>query len=326
MKRDADGAVSDPKALVAPHAERGYDHLIEACRSTAAACPEIRSLTHLTLNTVDFCVRAAAATPFEDALPWEDDVEVEGRPARRLVRWVSELDAAMRPLNTGELMRVLAVTRSAGAQCSRLREGQYVVGVSATGAGGDAVDRAVNAMVTDLRTRHYQQGDELPGGELGRPKRVLDGQVPLVMHVLTPDQDEESRLRGIWQRHVNPYDLQYAGYYRRHSPVCVGDAFEHGELVDTFLVVPVQTRRALYRDLVFRLGSALVELTDILRPVTGDPVERLVLDVQEGAVYVHWLDAAAGDFLVGVTVRQREVAVAEERLADLIAELRPGPR
>ncbi|MFI2642315.1 hypothetical protein [Streptomyces sp. NPDC018610] len=326
MKRDADGAVSDPKALVAPHAERGYDHLIEACRTTAAACPEVRSLTHLTLNTVDFCVRAAAAAPFEDALPWEDEVEVEGRPARRLVRWVTEMDAAMRPLNTGELMRVLAVTRSAGAQCSRLRDGQYVVGISATGPGSDAVDGAVSTMVTGLRTDHYQQGDELPGGEPGRRKRALDGHVPLVMHVLTPDRDEESRLRGIWQRHVNPYDLQYAGYYRRRSAVCVGDAFEHGELADTFLVVPVQTRRALYRDLVFRLGSALVDLADILRPLTGDPLERLVLDVQEGAVYVHWLDPAAGDFVVGVTVRQKEVAVAEERLTDLVAELRPYAR
>ncbi|MFF8594196.1 hypothetical protein ACF061_22630 [Streptomyces sp. NPDC015220] len=326
MKRDADGAVSDPKALVAPHAERGYDHLIEACRTTAARCPEVRSLTHLTLNAVDFSIRAAAAVPFSDALPWDDEVEVEGRPARRLVRWVTEMDAAMRPLNTGELMRVLAVTRSAGAQCSRLRHGQYVVGVSTTGPGSDAVDDAVNEMVTDLRTNHYQQGNELPGGEPGRRKRSLGAEVPLVMHVLTPDKDEESRLRGIWQRHVNPYDLQYAGYYRRWSPVCVGDAFEHGELADTFLVVSVQTRRALYRDLVFRLSSALVDLADILRPVTREPLERLVLDVQEGAVYLHWLDPAAGDFLVGVTVRQKEVAVAEERLTDLIGEIRPGPR
>ncbi|MBN0042720.1 hypothetical protein JS756_01060 [Streptomyces actuosus] len=322
MKQDADEAASGLKTLVAPHAGRGYDQVIEACRDTAAACSGIRSLTHLTDNTVDFTVRAASAVPFPGALPWDDEVEVEGQPAQRFVRWALEADDTMRQLRTGELMRVLAVTRSGGMQYSRLRDGQYVVGIARTGVESDAMDTAVNKMTTGLRTGHWDQGNEYPGGDHNQVKRMLTEHVPLTVQATTRDKDEENRLRGVWQRHLNPYDLHYAAYYRAWSPVCAGDCFEHSALSEALIAVPAQNRRAMYRDLVFRLNSWLTDLTEILEPVTPDPVERLVLDVQQGAFYLHWLDPAAGDFVVGVTARQRQVHVAEERLGDLIRDMR----
>jgi hypothetical protein len=322
MKRDADAAGGGLKTLVAPHAGRGYDYLIEACRDTAAGCPGIRSLTHLTNNTVDFAVRAAAAEPFRGALPWDDEVEVEGRPAQRFVRWVLETDATMRQLRTGELMRVLAVTRSGGMQYSRLRDGQYVVGMATSSEGCDAMDTVMNDMATDLRYRLFDLGTEFPGGDPAQHKRTLTDHVPLTLQATTRDQEDENRLRGIWPRHLNPYDLHYAAYYRDGTPVCAGDCFEHAELSEALVAVPAQNRRAMYRDLVFRLQTSLGDLAQILEPLTTDPVERLVLDVQQGAVYLHWLDTADGDFVVGVTVRQKQVAVAEERLGDLIRDLR----
>jgi hypothetical protein len=47
-----------------------------------------------------------------------------------------------------------------------------------------------------------------------------------------------------------------------------------------------------------------------------------VLDVQEGAVYIHWLDSRRGDFLLGVTLDQPMVDRAERRLRALVERVR----
>ncbi|GAA3208347.1 hypothetical protein GCM10020256_04750 [Streptomyces thermocoprophilus] len=229
MKRDAGVTGGGLKTLLAPHAEHGYEDLIEACRDIATGCPGIRSLTHLTLNSVDFAVRDAEAEPFPATRSWDDEVETEGLPAQRLVRWVLETDSVMRPLLTGELMRVLIVTRSGGMQYSRVRDGQYLVGMATDSDACRAMDDRMNPKVTEVRRLLYDQGDEMPGGSVDVAKQPLTDQVPLAMQVSTDDRDEENRLRGIWLRHLNPDDLNHAAYYRAGRSVCAGDCFEHSK-------------------------------------------------------------------------------------------------
>ncbi|EFL35437.1 predicted protein [Streptomyces viridochromogenes DSM 40736] len=321
MNPDASAAVSDPRLLIVPQVSQSYGHLSKECRATVAACPEIRSISHVVSNTVVFAVREADAVPFPTGMSWEDEADTEGRPGRRLVRWVLETDEAMRALDVGYLMRTLVVTPEGGMQCSRLHSAQYLVGISPSGPGCDAMDTTMNRLVTKIRTGR-QMVDELPGGRPGEVKEPLVQGSSLFMHVLSRDAQEAQRLRGIWHRHLNPRDLHYAAYYRDWSLVCSGDAFEHQELEDSFAVVSVAARRAIYRDLVSRLREQLTDLAGIMAPVTRAPIRRLVLDVVDGAFYMHWLGDAAGDFVVGVTFRQPQVAVAEERLLDLIAEVR----
>ncbi|CAL9412102.1 hypothetical protein SUDANB1_01672 [Streptomyces sp. enrichment culture] len=321
MNPDASAAVSEPRLLSVPQVSQSYGHLSKECRAAVAACPEIRSMTHVVRNTVVFAVREAEAEPFPGGLAWEDEADAEGRPGRRLVRWVLAAEEAMRRLDVGYLMRVLVVTPEGGMQCSRLHDAQYLVGISASGAGCDAMDRKMNKLVGKIRTGR-RQVDELLGGSDEERKEPVVPSGSLFMHVLTRDLQEAQRLRSTWHSHLNPGDLHYAAYYRDWALVCSGDTFEHQELEDSFAVVSVAARRAIYRDLVSRLREELTDLAGVIAPVTRAPIRRLVLDVVDGAFYMHWLGHGEGDFVVGVTFRQPQVAVAEERLRDLIAEVR----
>jgi hypothetical protein len=321
MNPDASAAVSEPRLLSVPQVSQSYGHLSKECRAAVAACPEIRSMTHVVRNTVVFAVREAEAEPFPGGLSWEDEADAEGRPGRRLVRWVLETEEAMRRLDVGDLMRTVVVTPEGGMQCSRLHSAQYLVGISASEPGCALMDTTMNRLVSKIRAERLMV-DELPGGRTGEVKEPFVQGSSLFMHLLTRDPQEAQRLRSIWHRHLNPGDLHYAAYYRDWSLVCSGDAFEHQELEDSFAVVSVAARRAIYRDLVSRLREELTDLAAILAPVTRAPIRRLVLDVVDGAFYMHWLGDAEGDFVVGVTFRQPRVGVAEERLRDLIAEVR----
>ncbi|MFJ4554782.1 hypothetical protein ACIP4Q_01620 [Streptomyces massasporeus] len=321
MNPDASAAVSEPRLLSVPHVSENYGHLSKECRAAVAACPQIRSITHVVRNTIVFAVREADADPFPDGLSWEDEADAEGRPGRRLVRWVLATNEAMGPLDVGYLMRTLVVTRDGGMQCSRLHAAQYLVGISASEPGCDAMDKTMNRLVGKIRTGRHQV-DELLGGSEEEVKEPVVPSGSLFMHVLTRDLQEAQRLRSTWHRHLNTGDLHYAAYYRDWSLVCSGDTFEHQELEDSFAVVSVAARRAIYRDLVSRLREELTELAGIIAPVTRAPIRRLVLDVVDGAFYMHWVGDGEGDFVVGVTFRQPQVAVAEERLRDLIAEVR----
>ncbi|MFJ3308796.1 hypothetical protein ACIPSA_38280 [Streptomyces sp. NPDC086549] len=324
MNPDASAAVSDPRILIVPQTSRGYGGLSKECRATARDCPQIRSITHIVDHTVTFAVQRPDAVPLPGGLAWEEEADTEGRPGRGLVRWVLRIDHAMQELDTGELMRTLVVTAGGGIQCSRLHSGQYLVGISESGAGCAPMDEAMNRMVSKIRQERHLT-DELPGGRPGEVIEPFVAESPLLMQVLTRDAEEEHRLRAIWHRHLNPTDLHYAAYYRNWSLVCVGDTFDHQELDDTFGRVTAPARRARYRDLVCRLQNELDTLGSIIEPVTRDPVRRLVLDVVEGAFYMHWLDGAEGEFVVGVTFRQPKVAVAEQRLRKLVKEVR-APR
>ncbi|MFF8935866.1 hypothetical protein ACF08O_14270 [Streptomyces paradoxus] len=321
MNPDASAAVSEPRLLSVPQVSQSYGHLSKECRAAVAACPEIRSMTHVVRNTVVFAVREAEAEPFPGGLSWEDEADAEGRPGRRLVRWVLKTEEAMRRLDVGDLMRTLVVTPEGGMQCSRLHAAQYLVGISPSETGCDAMDTKMNRLVSKIRAER-QMADELPGGREGEVLEPFVQGGSLFMHVLTRDMQEEQRLRSIWHRHLNPGDLHYAAYYRNWSLVCSGDAFEHQELEDSFAVVSVAARRAIYRDLVSRLREELTDLAGIIAPVTRAPIRRLVLDVVDGAFYMHWLGDAEGDFVVGVTFRQPQVGVAEERLRHLTAAVR----
>ncbi|WP_330177089.1 hypothetical protein OG875_28450 [Streptomyces sp. NBC_01498] len=316
-----ESAETRSELLKADHWTDDYQQFAALCRSTAEATTSLRSVAHFSNNVVDFAIRPPGAPPFRTAggLPWDEEVETEGRPGRQLLRCVAEFSRTMDDLDTGYLMRVLAVAPGGAMHYGRVKRGQHLVSVTLSDAGVAELDRTMNDTVSRIRGEILHQPNEHMGGMEGAPLRVLDGPQKVTFNAdRTTDPAVIAALRQGWQSLVNRYDLQYAAYYRDWAPVCAGDALGDRGIGPQQVGVLSQARRAMYHDLAFRLRASVASLAEPLRSIGLSGLTRLVLDVQEGAVYIHWLDGKEGDFVLGVTIDQFEVANAETRLRELI--------
>ncbi|MGV9630758.1 hypothetical protein [Streptomyces sp. NPDC003487] len=311
--------------------------ITEMCEETVAATPAIRSLCHYSNGILDFAVLRAPLAPLSSLVtePGDED-SGESLPGSRLLLCAQDLGLVLRPLGTGELMRTVVAGPRGGLWGGRARPGEFLAAVTDLGDGVPATDAAMNRLVTRIRTEIHSLPDELLGGDPVAKAHLASIPAPESPRIdfgtgAAADTGYEERLRHLWRAHVNTTDLHYAGYYRDWTLVCVGDVFDARELGPRFIDVSVRTRRTAYRDLSRSLRGHVVRLTDALGliapPVPGRaPLDRLVLDVQEGAVHVHWTSPHA--FLLGVTLDQRQVGHAEQRLAGLARALgdEPDPR
>ncbi|WP_369245427.1 hypothetical protein [Streptomyces sp. R41] len=311
-------------------AER-HGRITAMCEEAAAAAPEIRSLSHYSNGILDFVVCRADRAPLSSLVTEaDDDLHDESLPGSRLLLCAQDLGAVLRPLGTGELMRTVVANVRGGLWGGRVKPGEYLAALSDSPDCVPAMDAAMNHLVTRVRTEVHTLPDELPGGAPDAPPRLASTDTENEAlridfgTAAAPVPAYEQRLRALWHNHVNTTDLQYAGYYRDWTLVCVGDVFDAPELGPRFMDVSVRSRRTAYRDLSRGLRGHLVRLTDALHLVAPavdgqPPVDRLVLDVQEGAVYVTWLSPR--EFVVGVTLDQTQVGHAEARLRRLALAL-----
>lgn len=298
------------------------------CMAEFAAAGRLRSIAHFSNNILDFVVRPEGVGPQAAEHDEYTVNEIEGSLGGDLVLWFEERDQTLHQLNTGELMRVVVATPAGGFYCGRVKLRLHLVGITEEPDGADALDLAMNRLITQIREKVYNLPDEHLGGDRGLPMEPLapdteDGFAFEVGLMALDDTSMEPRLRGLWPRFVNASDLHYAALYHDWSLVCVGDAFDHKQMSPRFMNIEPTRRRALYRDIANRLRSDIARLRDIVRPAPDAPISRLVLDVQEGAIYIHWVGSSTGDFVLGVTLNQLQVDVAERRLRGLVAELPP---
>ncbi|MEW2612277.1 hypothetical protein AB0937_19180 [Streptomyces sp. NPDC047880] len=290
-------------------------------------------MSHYSNGIIDFVVRRGGSPPLSSLITvGGEDIANEALPGSRLLLCTQDLGALMRPLGTGELMRVVVANAHGGLWGGRVKAGEYLSAHTDTPGGMPAVDGAMNSLVSAIRTQVHHLPDELPGGVTDSMEPLPEDKGRLRIDFGTAaaghDGPSEMRLRALWGGHVNTLDLQYAAYYRDWKLVCAGDVFESPDLGPRFLETSVRSRRTSYRDLAQSLRGHLARLTDALRLVVPPPADRLVLDVQEGAVYVVWLSPR--DYVLGVTLDQRQVTHAEARLrllADVLREVTaPGRR
>ncbi|MFF8606211.1 hypothetical protein ACF06X_09755 [Streptomyces sp. NPDC015346] len=324
-----------------------HGRITQLCEEAVASEPGMRSLSHYSNGILDFVVGRTDRPPLSSMVAETgDERQDESLPGSRLLLCAQDLGALLRPLGTGELMRTVVANGQGGLWGGRVKPGEYLAALTDSGASVDAVDAAMNRLVTRIRTDVHSLPDELPGGDvsaeprpgltpvsasrsvsLGAPGTDAGGAAPRVDFgtAAAPDPAYEERLRALWRQHVNTTDLQYAGYYRDLTLVCAGDVFDAPDLGPRFIDVSVRSRRTAYRDLSRGLRGHLVRLTDALHLVAPaedgrPPLDRLVLDVQEGAVYVVW--TSAREFLIGVTLDQTQVRNADIRLNRLASALR----
>ncbi|WP_416983341.1 hypothetical protein [Streptomyces sp. T028] len=306
--------------------EKRHGRITALCEEEVARTSGIRSMSHYSNGILDFTVMRHPRAPLSSLVTEAgDEDDNESLPTSRLLLCAQDLGAVLRPLGTGELMRTVVVNSRGGLWGGRARPGEFLAATTDLSTAVPDMDAAMNRLTTRIRTEIHSLPDEVLGGdEQARPHLASAGAAtgPHVDFGIAaePDSAYEAQLRDVWRTHVNTTDLHYAAYYRNWTLVCVGDVFDTDALGPRFMDVSVRTRRTAYRDLSRGLRGHVVRLTDALAlvapPVAGHaPVDRLVLDVQEGAVYVHW--TAADSFLLGVTLDQRQVGNAERRLSGL---------
>ncbi|NUT42326.1 MAG: hypothetical protein HOV86_20300, partial [Thermoactinospora sp.] len=106
------------------------------------------------------------------------------------------------------------------------------------------------------------------------------------------------------------------GCFHEGRPPAAADAFP--DLGKWFSNTARETRRETIQQLGGTLRQELAHLCHALRLVMTGSVERLVLDIQEGALYVLAPAGTDDGLLVGLTFDQYEVDRAERRLRGLL--------
>jgi hypothetical protein len=120
---------------------------------------------------------------------------------------------------------------------------------------------------------------------------------------------------------LDPHDLQFVALVRDGIVEFCVDQFDERAMEPYFRAgYTVALRRKFYRELAPELQYHVRDLGRIGYPLIGRGLDRIVLDVQRGAIYYYRLDA--GSYLMGVTLNQFSVAVADVKMEWLSLGLR----
>ncbi|TVL92400.1 hypothetical protein [Streptomyces sp. SAJ15] len=183
---------------------------------------------------------------------------------------------------------------------------------STTASGPEATaDRAPGAPPDEKSDASPQGPAEVSGGA------PTDAPEPLPPHVSTSAPGSAAAQLA---RALAVSGLHYLAHHTPdRAPRAVADLLDHPELSDFFRHISRDQRRERYHRVGALLPGLVARLNDSLCAVIGGELVRVVLDVEQGAIYYHALPD--GGYLVGVTVDQERVAEADERLARLGHEL-----
>ncbi len=259
---------------------------------------------------------------------------------RQLVIQAEMFDRDLAELRSGELMRTVVTTGAEGVHCGRVRPDEYLTALRRGGsaAAGPAVREMVDEMdkqacyaVTDIR-RHYRLDEEYPGG-WGDP---LPPPVTRTAHVTVHADglagDARDRMAALCEAALNVEDLHYVAFFQGPRLLYSADVLADAELAEQpWFGEPFggwltdaqayQTQRDHYCRLGRSLPKGLAQVAHALHAMACETIESLVLDVQQGAIYVHVLPSLPG-LALGVTLHQHAVRRADLRFRHLLTGAR----
>lgn len=121
---------------------------------------------------------------------------------------------------------------------------------------------------------------------------------------------------------MSTLDLHYVAYYVGGSCIMSLDLLDHPDLARFHEVTEPYQRREEYLNQGIALDKLLKRLNQELAPLdTGDLI-RLVLDVERGAIYYCLVTSDTNRFVIGVTLNQYKVHVADQKMALLVDDIR----
>lgn len=295
---------------------------LECCESAVLADPGLQYVAHYSDQTCNFALDKLDR-PYLAAT-------LDSRPEQvrrailevgdELVYRLQDFDQRLAPLQTGAVIRTVYQTLRGALFCYAVVPGEYVVAFCADStAGGVALtqqaavrqtDQAVAALVTELRCQ-LSRGGQNPGG--WKPGDPTHERVPSPVQSATEIGPTAIACRDA----LSVAQLHYVAWIKNREIVYAADALDIPQLSRFFPnrdITPAR-RREMYERLAWLLGLVSPELSGLIEPVVGEPLQRMVLDVEGGAIY--WYRRAAGEFLMGVTLDQSQVQHADDDIANL---------
>lgn len=332
MSESKEGQVPDVFFITADHVGPGFDDALQLARRAIGGGHALPHVAHYSNGAFDFAVDAFSDELLSRRPRMRDDALVLGR---QLAFTATTFDAGLSAARTGPLIRLLVQTAAGAAVCTAVIPNQHVVGLCpdgpTTGAQSDPLpmirpvreaDQAVSALGSQLRHRLRLQSQN-PGGWLtaddSEPLSIAPGEPYQLIRV--PDAPTAHRITSATTSVLRTGELQFIAYYSADELVMAADTFEQVALQPFFTHITTNARRRFYSSFGHELASAVNRLNRIITPVLEGRLLRLVLDVEQGAVFYYRL--GPGRYLVGVTLDQIRVHHADVRMAQLVAECGP---
>ncbi|MCD0453144.1 hypothetical protein LO762_28775 [Actinocorallia sp. API 0066] len=320
--------------------DASFGDLIAECERVLDGHPSIAEIGHYSVGGPDLLVLGREPADPSDGRSDGAFAERMASPGAALVEWTRAREREMAPLDTGDLLRVVVEYETKGHYAARIKPGHYLAASTYPGDGARStadLDAAMGGLLNRIRVHLLHRPAEPVGvgraGELPPPERTGK-------EVFAHRDVAELFWSAPFTENLHPEDLQYVAYHRNWSQICAADNLDG--LPERYFfarnTAPASLRRG-WDSLLRTLRRPLEDLPyhlrrpwqdkDIRERLGGDwPTEptdpgrlqRLILDVQDGAYFVDGT-SAPGDLLVGATLNQDRVDEAGERLRRLRVQL-----
>lgn len=334
----ADGGQS---ALTELHEEQA-EHLGEqfaptmvTCRNTISANHELSYLAHYSSGVFDFSIDRLGESPRpSDALPGGTRRDESQRLGRALSFTANRLDRKLQEVRTGGLIRTVLHTEDGAAFCNSVVPKENVVGfvldrpvmpaldglLSHT-ADVQSADIAMVRLATYLR-KQISLASSNPGGwetanDIDPMTATGSPAEPFVTSRARTDE-RAAPLTDACRQAVRSTDLHLVAYCVSGEVAYMADYLEHQSLGSFFTQITATARRQFYQEFSRELGELATTLGRTIRRVLGGLLVRMVLDVEQGAIYYYRL--GTGTYLVGVTINQSRVSNADDQMSRLAFE------
>ncbi|WDZ86927.1 hypothetical protein [Micromonospora cathayae] len=319
---------------------------------------EVGSVAHLARYHTGSCDFALdAAQPHGPAGPLAVTADERQLIGRDVVHVMADLDEQLRPPRTGDLVRLLLHTDRGALFCLSVLREQFLVALAWSSGAVDplptrdpavrAADMELSALANRLRESVSQQPVNY-GGWLGPSGTTLTSGVrelrprsgppatpedPVTAGVDPPPRpraadgrpyrpgagDPPGTLTATCRRYLDVGDLHYAAVCRAGQIEATADVLDDPRLDRFFDDTTPERRRAFYHLLGQRIDVHLRTLVRAVHLALGSRVRRLVLDVEQGALYCY--PVGLDRYLLGVTLDQHLVWAADEKAARLARRL-----
>lgn len=172
----------------------------------------------------------------------------------------------------------------------------------------------------------YRRGLYLP--QLATPyttrptatKRKVIGESEILIRTAPEPSASLTKILDTCVAMVDQDDLHFVGYFVDSDCLFYTDVLDDADLAHFFHGTSQEERRELYVQTGEQLQWLAARLDRQLAGVESGILIRTVLDLERGALYLYWIDA--GRYLVGVTLDQRKVDIADDKLARLVDAIR----
>lgn len=246
------------------------------------------------------------------------------RLGRQLCGEFELLDDRLRHAHTGALVRTVLRTDDVEVVCDPVVRAQYVVGVTYTDEHdyideSNQVDRSLARLVGRLRDQ-VGLASRNPGGyETDARAAPSTDDRRIAPHVDRRGDALPATVEQACLAALNPHGLHLVGCLVDDEVVFLADILEHSALALYFggPVTPAY-RREFYRELSGQLADIRTRLARVGASTLRGQLKRVVLDVEQGAVYYLRVDSRL--HLVGMTLHQPRVRQVDLRLAELATE------